>query len=65
VKDNPLCLPHILFYVAYENGPGSMRLILLCFFSFLTGAGSCSAFQASIKTGESLHAPYVVSNFAN
>ena len=36
---------------AYETGPGpqSTSLPLLCLFSFFTGAGSCSAFTASIK----------------
>ncbi|KAF2665016.1 MFS general substrate transporter [Microthyrium microscopicum] len=37
-------------YWAYENGKGSMGVPMLFFFSFLTGAGSCSAFSASIKT---------------
>jgi Nodulin-like len=27
-----------------------MSVFLLCFFSFLTGCGSCSSFQAAIKT---------------
>lgn len=35
---------------AYDGGPGSMTVGMLCFLSFLTGFGSCSAFQASIKT---------------
>lgn len=35
---------------AYDGGPGSIGIGLLCFFSFLTGFGSCAAFQASIKT---------------
>ena len=34
---------------AYKNGQGSMSVGLLCLFSFFTGAGSCSAFTASIK----------------
>ncbi|KAF2837230.1 MFS general substrate transporter [Patellaria atrata CBS 101060] len=37
----------------YDNGPGSMSVTLLCFFSFLTGLGSCSAFSACIKTSAS------------
>lgn len=41
---------------AYTNGAGSMSTWLLCFFSFITGGGSCSAFQASIKTGLSFAA---------
>jgi len=36
--------------MAFDRGPGSMGVGLLCFFSFLTGFGSCAAFQASIKT---------------
>jgi MFS family permease len=35
---------------AYDAGPGSMGVGLLCFLSFMTGFGSCAAFQASIKT---------------
>lgn len=34
---------------AYNKGPGSMGVTLLCFFSFLTGMGSCSAFSGAIK----------------
>ena len=36
-------------YSAYNKGPGSMGTSALCFFSFLTGMGSCSAFAGSIK----------------
>lgn len=36
-------------YSAYEKGPGSMSLSALCFFGFLTGMGSCSAFSGAIK----------------
>jgi hypothetical protein len=39
---------------AYDAGAGSMSVALLFFLSFLTGFGSCSAFQAAIKTGMSL-----------
>jgi MFS family permease len=35
---------------AFDAGPGSMGVGLLCFLSFLTGFGSCAAFQAAIKT---------------
>jgi MFS family permease len=35
---------------AYDAGPGSMGVPLLFFLSFLTGFGSCAAFQAAIKT---------------
>ncbi|KAL1305447.1 hypothetical protein AAFC00_002328 [Neodothiora populina] len=34
---------------AYNSGPGSMSVGTLCFFSFLTGMGSCSAFSGAIK----------------
>ncbi|KIW58603.1 hypothetical protein, variant 2 [Exophiala xenobiotica] len=34
---------------AYEAGPGSYSVGLICLFSFFTGAGSCTAFTASIK----------------
>lgn len=34
---------------AYDNGAGSMSVGALCFFGFLTGMGSCSAFSAAIK----------------
>ncbi|GAB7354640.1 hypothetical protein MBLNU459_g5074t1 [Dothideomycetes sp. NU459] len=36
-------------YSAYTNGPGSMSFSALCFFGFLTGMGSCSAFSGAIK----------------
>ncbi|KAJ9666862.1 hypothetical protein H2201_002996 [Coniosporium apollinis] len=34
---------------AYDDGARSMNIPLLCFLSFLTGAGSCAAFSASLK----------------
>ncbi|EXJ82499.1 hypothetical protein A1O3_06312 [Capronia epimyces CBS 606.96] len=34
---------------AYEAGPGAYSVALICVFSFFSGAGSCSAFTASIK----------------
>ncbi|BDD60874.1 hypothetical protein MAP00_005964 [Monascus purpureus] len=37
-------------YLAYERGPGSLGIFLLCLFAFLTGLGGSSAFSASIKT---------------
>jgi MFS family permease len=40
-------------YSAYEHGEGSLGAVLLSFFVFLTGFGSCSAFSASIKTAAS------------
>jgi hypothetical protein len=36
---------------AYDAGPGAYSMFSLCLFSFFTGAGSCSAFTASIKAG--------------
>ncbi|KAI9880115.1 MAG: hypothetical protein M1830_005360 [Pleopsidium flavum] len=41
---------YYLIHKAYDNGPGSMGVPVICLFSFLTGMGSCSAFSASIKT---------------
>lgn len=35
---------------AYANDPGTFSVSVLCLFSFLTGAGSASAFSGSIKT---------------
>ncbi|KAK8172617.1 major facilitator superfamily domain-containing protein [Phyllosticta citrichinensis] len=35
---------------AYDNGPGSMSMVLLSFLSFLTGLGSSAAFSAALKT---------------
>lgn len=37
---------------AYDMGAGSMSVALIAFFSFLTGVGSCSAFQAALKIGK-------------
>lgn len=34
---------------AFDAGPGVYSVAVLCLFSFFTGAGSCSAFSASIK----------------
>ncbi|KAL6248099.1 hypothetical protein RBB50_005447 [Rhinocladiella similis] len=34
---------------AYNAGPGAYSVGLICLFSFFTGAGSCTAFTASIK----------------
>lgn len=36
-------------HTAYEKGAGSLSVGALCFFGFLTGVGSCSAFSAAIK----------------
>lgn len=35
--------------IAFDAGPGVYSIASLCLFSFFTGAGSCSAFTASIK----------------
>lgn len=37
---------------AYDSGPGSVNIVFIAFFSFLTGLGSCAAFSASIKAGK-------------
>ncbi|KAI9797848.1 MAG: hypothetical protein M1825_005689 [Sarcosagium campestre] len=37
-------------HTAYESGEGSMSVPILCFFSFLTGAGSCMSFFSALKT---------------
>lgn len=34
---------------AFDAGPGSYGILALCLFSFFTGAGSCTAFNAAIK----------------
>lgn len=36
-------------YSAYKRGPDSIAVSALCFFSFLTGMGSCSAFSGALK----------------
>ncbi|KAH8725735.1 major facilitator superfamily domain-containing protein [Phaeosphaeriaceae sp. PMI808] len=36
--------------IAYDKGPGGMSVALISFCSFLSGAGSCAAFQAALKT---------------
>ncbi|KAI5785085.1 major facilitator superfamily domain-containing protein [Peziza echinospora] len=36
-------------YRAYLAGPGSMSVVTLCFFSTITGAGSCCGFGAAMK----------------
>ncbi|KJX98830.1 hypothetical protein TI39_contig387g00011, partial [Zymoseptoria brevis] len=38
---------------AYDNGPGSVSLPVLCFLMMLTGLGSCTAFSAAIKVSAS------------
>ncbi|KAF2034140.1 MFS general substrate transporter [Setomelanomma holmii] len=36
--------------LAYDRGPGGMSVALISFCSFLSGVGSCAAFQAALKT---------------
>ncbi|PSN70696.1 MFS general substrate transporter [Corynespora cassiicola Philippines] len=36
--------------LAYDNGPGSMSVTMISFCSFLSGVGSCAAFQGALKT---------------
>ncbi|KAJ4364552.1 hypothetical protein N0V83_009148 [Neocucurbitaria cava] len=36
--------------LAYDGGPGYMSVTLISFCSFLSGVGSCAAFQAALKT---------------
>ena len=43
--------------VAYDGGPGSMAMPLLCFLAFLTGVGGAAAFFGALKTGWSLDSP--------
>ena len=45
------------YQTAYQHGQGSLGVALLSLFVFLTGFGSCSAFSASIKTGQSCQNP--------
>ncbi|KAF2732715.1 MFS general substrate transporter [Polyplosphaeria fusca] len=37
-------------HLAYDGGAGSMNVALIAFFSFLSGVGSCAAFQGALKT---------------
>ncbi|ETN43774.1 uncharacterized protein HMPREF1541_11098 [Cyphellophora europaea CBS 101466] len=43
------CAGYFPIAQAYDAGPGAYSMPVLCLFSFFTGAGSCSAFTASIK----------------
>ncbi|KAI5357655.1 Putative major facilitator superfamily, MFS transporter superfamily [Septoria linicola] len=38
---------------AYDRGPGSMSVPLLCLFALFSGSGSCTAFSAAIKASAS------------
>lgn len=44
-----LAIGYFPIRTAFDNGPGSMSVFLLSFLSFLTGVGSCAAFQAALK----------------
>lgn len=44
-----LALGYFPLKTAFDAGAGATNIVLLCFFSFLTGTGSCAAFSASIK----------------
>ncbi|KAJ5679192.1 hypothetical protein N7462_007436 [Penicillium macrosclerotiorum] len=48
-----LALGYYPIYLSYQHGEGSVPIILLCFFAFLTGTGGCSAFSGAIKTAAS------------
>ncbi|CAI7667450.1 unnamed protein product [Penicillium palitans] len=45
-----LGLGYFPIYMAYDNGQGSMPVVFLCVFAFLTGMGGCAAFGGAIKT---------------
>ncbi|KAJ5084027.1 hypothetical protein NUU61_008606 [Penicillium alfredii] len=40
-------------HLSYASGPGSVPVVFLCFFTFLTGTGGCAAFTGAIKTAAS------------
>ncbi|KAJ5584397.1 uncharacterized protein N7459_004197 [Penicillium hispanicum] len=48
-----LGLGYYPIYLSYQHGEGSVPIVLLCFFAFLTGTGGCSAFAGAIKTAAS------------
>ncbi|KAJ5776598.1 uncharacterized protein N7511_001609 [Penicillium nucicola] len=48
-----LGLGYFPIYLAYDHGEGSMPIIFLCLFTFLTGMGGCAAFGGAIKTAAS------------
>ncbi|KZF23431.1 MFS transporter [Xylona heveae TC161] len=45
-----LLVGYLPMHLAYDAGPGSISVAALCFFSLLTGCGSCSAFSGAIKS---------------
>lgn len=48
-----LAIGYYPIYLSYEHGEGSVPIIFLCFFAFMTGTGGCSAFSGAIKTAAS------------
>ncbi|KAJ5089721.1 hypothetical protein N7532_008405 [Penicillium argentinense] len=48
-----LAIGYYPIYISYEHGEGSVPIIFLCFFAFMTGTGGCSAFSGAIKTAAS------------
>lgn len=55
-----LALGYFPLHQAYDKGSGSVAL--MCFYSFLTGLGGCTAFAAAVKTSALnwwvIHGPY-------
>ncbi|KAJ5702140.1 hypothetical protein N7488_009688 [Penicillium malachiteum] len=48
-----LGLGYYPIYLAYQHGEGSVPIIFLCLFAFLTGTGGCAAFGGAIKVAAS------------
>ncbi|KAJ5759585.1 hypothetical protein N7520_006741 [Penicillium odoratum] len=48
-----LGLGYYPIYLAYQHGEGSVPIVFLCFFAFLTGTGGCAAFGGAIKVAAS------------
>ena len=44
-----LAVGYFPLHSAYDQGPGSMSIFALCFFSLMTGIASCTAFSAALK----------------
>lgn len=49
-QDTNVCCIILSLRLAYDGGPGSISILWLCFFAFMTGIGGCAAFAGSIKT---------------
>ncbi|KAF2800949.1 MFS general substrate transporter [Melanomma pulvis-pyrius CBS 109.77] len=45
-----LLVGYFPIHIAYDRGAGSMSVGLISFCSFMTGVGSCAAFQGALKT---------------